>query len=247
MTLHVFRLVDKQFKNICTHSHIDTQKDWGRVASLSCTLIHPGWMEKNSVVMEKGTSNTQCMYKEKQKKTFQHEQLYYRIKNNDQKTVNLHLMEKKQTRKQNSHQYNYKIFSCSVQRSTLKCISTLGLAPPAESNPTERTTQYVTIFMQSPPHPPQLTPSCAPTAGDGNRVHYADRSRSRLTCSWLKLKTTPGPFFSHPTPPSLHLPRPPHSPCSPSHHVNMATWRGARSSTWKCEVKPVQLQILSSS
>lgn len=53
-------------------------------------------MEKNSVAMEKGTLNTQCMYKQI-KKTFQHEQLYCRIKNNDQKTVNLHLMEKKKS------------------------------------------------------------------------------------------------------------------------------------------------------
>lgn len=148
-------LMTSNSKNICTHSHIDTHEDRGQVASLICTLIQPGWMEKNSVAMEKGTLNTQCMYKQN-KKTFQHEQLYCRIKNNNQKTVNLHLMEKKinkQTRKQNSHQYKYKIFSCSVHCSTLKCISTLGLAPPAESNPTNRTTQYVTIFTQSPPHP----------------------------------------------------------------------------------------------
>lgn len=170
MNLHVFRLADKHFKRkkkICTHSHIDTHEDLGQVASLSRTLIQPGWMEKNSVTMEKGTLNTQCMYKQKNLSTLT--QLYCRIKNNDQ-NCKPSLYGKKQTNKQtikqNSHQYKYKIFSCSVQSSTLKCISTLGLAPPAESNPTDRTTQYVTIFTRPPP-------SCAPTTGDGNRVHHA--------------------------------------------------------------------------
>lgn len=89
-------------------------------------------------------------------------------------------------------------------------------------------------------HPP--TPSCAPTAGDGNRVHYAYQTAAAivLTCSWLKPTTT-----TTPTTGSFFLPLFSH-PIPASHHVNMATWRGVRTSTWKCEVKPVQLQTLSS-
>lgn len=75
-------------------------------------------MEKNSVAMEKGTLNTQCMYKQN-KKTFQHEQLYCRIKNNNQKTVNLHLMEKK------NQQTNQKTKFTSIQIQNIFLLSTM--------------------------------------------------------------------------------------------------------------------------
>lgn len=56
------------------------------------------------------------------------------------------------------------MFSWSLQSSTLKCISTLRLALPAESNPTDIITQYVTIFMQLPT-------SCTLTTGNGLREY----------------------------------------------------------------------------
>lgn len=51
-------------------------------------------MEKNSVTVEKGTLNTQCMYKQK---TSTLTQLYCRIKNNDQ-NCKPSLMENKLTK-----------------------------------------------------------------------------------------------------------------------------------------------------
>lgn len=58
-----FRLDDKLLKIYTyTHTHTYTHRDLGQVTSLSCTLIQPDWMEKNSVTVEKGTLNTQCMY-----------------------------------------------------------------------------------------------------------------------------------------------------------------------------------------
>lgn len=93
MNLHVFRLDDKQFKNICTHSHINTQGS--RTSGvLELYLNTPGLNgEEFSRHGERHIEYT-VYVQTKQKKTFQHEQLYYRIKNNDQKTVNLHFMEK---------------------------------------------------------------------------------------------------------------------------------------------------------
>lgn len=146
-------------------------------------------------------------------------------------------MEKKTNKpdKQNSHQYKYKIFSCSVQRSTLKCISTLGLAPPAESNPTDRTTQYVTRYLCSPP--PQTPPAL--------HVHPQLATATENTMH-IRQRQSPSDVFLTQTAADARSLRNPHP--RPSHHVNMATRRGARSSaTWECEVKPVQLQILSSS
>lgn len=106
--------------NVHTHTSTRTRIE-DKVASLSCTLIPPSWMEKNSVAMEKGTLNTQCMYKQKQKKnlstriTLLEDQEQWPKKQNQQNckpSLNGAKKKKKrnstnETRRQKSRQYKY--------------------------------------------------------------------------------------------------------------------------------------------
>lgn len=62
-----FKVTDKHLE-IFTHARSLLHRVGGRVASFSRTLTELGWMGRNSVTIEKGTSNTQCIYKQKNPK-----------------------------------------------------------------------------------------------------------------------------------------------------------------------------------
>lgn len=163
-----FRLGDKQFKNKCTHSHIDTHEDRGQSGVLELYLNTAELngeefsrhgerhIEYTVYVQTKAKKNLSTLI------TLLEDQEQWPKKQNQQNckpSLNGAKKKKKKKKRKKYNKRNQKTKVTSIQIHTKyllaqydavpwNAISPLGSAPPAESNPTDRTTQYVTIFTQ---------------------------------------------------------------------------------------------------